>query len=99
MPHAPPMPLNAPQPATVEAVEQVNGARPYAVFRRGRWRRVTAILDEWRVDDEWWRDEVSRRYFAVVLETGERLTLFQDLITWEWCTQRGASLPEDPRLP
>ena len=81
--------LNTPQPASVEAIEQPDGARPHAVFRRGRWRRVASILEVWRVDDEWWRDEISRRYFSVVLDTGEHLTLFQDLIKWDWYTQRG----------
>ena len=37
---------------------------------RGRWRQVVAIDDWWLVDDEWWRQEVSRCYFVVQLEGG-----------------------------
>jgi len=70
----------------VEAVEQPHGARPVAVRR---WRRVVGIVDVWRVDDEWSRDEISRRYCSLDLETGERVTVFQDLQGWGWYWQRG----------
>jgi len=35
---------------------------------------VASIDDEWQVDDEWWRAEVSRRYFAVTLADGVTAT-------------------------
>lgn len=28
---------------------------------------VLEILDRWRIDDEWWRKEISRMYFHLVL--------------------------------
>ena len=31
---------------------------------------VEAILESWRIDDEWWRQLISRRYFAVLLDGG-----------------------------
>jgi len=48
---------------------------------------VETILEMWRIDDEWWRQLISRRYFAVILEGGSRVVLFEDLVTHEWFMQ------------
>jgi hypothetical protein len=48
---------------------------------------VETILESWRIDDEWWRQLISRRYFAVVLEGGGRVVLFEDLVTGAWFMQ------------
>ena len=53
--------------------------------------RVIDILDQWRIDDEWWRRAVSRMYFHVTLEGGQLLTLFQDLTTGRWYGQTSAT--------
>jgi hypothetical protein len=44
-------------------------------------------LDSWQLDDEWWRQRISRRYVAVMLEGGKRMLLFEDLVTGEWYEQ------------
>ena len=80
--------LNAPQPLEVEAVGGPDGPRPRWVVWHGRRRAVASIDEEWQVDDEWWRDEVSRRYYAVTLADGGRLTLFHDQIRGTWWAQR-----------
>ena len=49
--------------------------------------KVEAILESWRIDDEWWRQLIARAYLAVILEGGKRLVLFQDLITGQWFVQ------------
>jgi hypothetical protein len=49
---------------------------------------VEAVGEVWRVDDEWWRQPVSRRYVEVILEGGAHVVLFEDLITHEWFVQR-----------
>jgi hypothetical protein len=51
-------------------------------------RRVRAIRDSWRIDDEWWRSEISRRYWDVETEDARNLTVYQDLVTGEWYEQR-----------
>ena len=59
--------------------------------RRGR-STITVVLvrEEWRVLDRWWTDEpVMRRYFEVVLETGENTVVFNDGAGGGWFTQRG----------
>ena len=48
---------------------------------------VETVLEMWRIDDEWWRQLISRRYFAVILDGGSRVVLFEDLVTHEWFMQ------------
>ena len=84
--------VNEPCPVSVES--DANGA-PVALRRSkddggGQETNaavVEAILESWRIDDEWWRHFISRRYFAVLLEGGTRVALFEDLRTGEWFIQ------------
>ena len=64
--------LNAPRPALVET--EFDGA-PRIVNRQP----VAVVREEWRVVDRWWTDEpVDRRYFEVVLESGQNLCVYRD---------------------
>jgi hypothetical protein len=50
---------------------------------------VAAVREEWRVVERWWTDEpVRRRYFDLVLETGENVVVFRDEERGGWFTQR-----------
>ena len=49
---------------------------------------VTAILEIWRVDDEWWRQLISRRYVEVVLQGGRHVVLYEELATGDWFMQQ-----------
>lgn len=51
-------------------------------------RRVEAVRERWRIDDEWWRERISREYLAVVLDDGRVLTLFRDLSDDRWYMQK-----------
>ena len=74
--------LNAPQPALVEAA--FDGSP-----REVNSRTVMLVREEWRVVDRWWTDDpVSRRYFDLVLEGGERCVVFRDVERGGWFTQR-----------
>jgi hypothetical protein len=84
----PAVPLNLPQPLKVQAVDTPDGPSPRAVRWRGRWRQVVAVDDSWLVDDEWWRDEISRGYFVVQLEGGVRFTCYHDRVAGNWWWQR-----------
>ena len=76
--------LNEPQPALVEA-----GACGVPV--RVNRLDVALVREEWRVVDRWWTDEpVSRRYFEVVLESGQNTVVFRDQDRGQWFSQRGA---------
>ena len=53
----------------------------------GRWK-VARVQNRWRVDDEWWRDEISRMYYELLLSNGAVLTVFHDLVSGRWYRQR-----------
>ena len=77
-------PVNTPESLRVE--EDASGL-PLAVRLKRRYR-ITAIKDKWRIDDEWWRKEpVVRRYYNVLLGSGQRLVFYKDLITGNWYEQ------------
>jgi hypothetical protein len=74
--------LNEPQPALVEP--GFDGT-PREVNRSP----VLIVREEWRVVDRWWTDDpVSRRYFDLVLEGGERCVVYRDVDRGGWFTQR-----------
>jgi hypothetical protein len=76
--------LNTPQAARVEA--NFDGTP-----RRVNHQAVSLLREEWRVVDLWWTEQpVARRYFEVVLETGENTVVFHDGAGGGWYTQRGA---------
>ena len=88
-------PLNQPTPAAVEATP---GGEPKAMLWRGVFKRVAAVHDSWRIDDEWWREEIARRYFAVELEGGRRVTVYHDLVRDAWYAQAYESPREGATL-
>jgi hypothetical protein len=51
-------------------------------------KAVEDVVDEWRIDDEWWRTPIHRRYVEVVLEGGAHVVLFEDVVTGEWYVQK-----------
>ena len=76
--------INYPRSAVVEA--RVDGT-PVRVNRQA----VAVLREEWRVVDRWWTEEpIARRYFEVVLESGENTVVFHDGSGGGWFTQRGA---------
>ncbi len=76
--------MNEPRPARVEAAFD---GTPTEVTHQ----TVALVREEWRVVDRWWTEEpLLRRYFEVVLETGENTVVFHDGAGGGWFTQRGA---------
>ena len=74
--------LNAPRPALVESHSD-------GTPRRVNRQAVALLREEWRVVDRSWTEEpVSRRYFDLVLETGENAVVFHDGDAGSWFTQR-----------
>ncbi len=53
-------------------------------------RSVEAVGEVWRIDDEWWRQPISRQCVEVIFEGGGRVVLFEDLSTGEWWIQKPA---------
>lgn len=77
-------PLATPRSLRVRADDR---GRPLAVWSGRRWSHVEAIRESWRIDDEWWRDPVSREYHVVVLEGGRVATIYRDLWGSGWYRQ------------
>lgn len=50
--------------------------------------KVESILESWRIDDEWWRETISRTYMELLLEGGKRIVVFQNLTTGRWYMQQ-----------
>ena len=73
--------LNAPRPALVEA--------QLGEPRRVNRVPVALVREEWRVVDRWWTEEpVVRRYFELVLDSGQNCVVFRDEERGCWFTQR-----------
>ena len=52
-------------------------------------QQVALVREEWRVVDRWWTEEpIDRRYFDVVLATGENAVVFLDGEAQIWFSQR-----------
>jgi hypothetical protein len=77
--------LNLPRPVQV-AVDPENKL-PVALHDRNRRYEVECVQDSWYVDDEWWRDPISRHYVQVILRDGAIRTLFHDRIADRWFEQ------------
>ena len=74
--------LNAPRPAFVEAT---GAGVPRLVNRQS----VALVREEWRVVDRWWTEEpVVRRYFELVLDSGQNSVVYRDEERGCWFTQR-----------
>ena len=74
--------LNSPRPALVE--EGLDGSP-----RRVNRSDVVALREEWRVVDRWWtEDPLDRRYFDLVLESGQNACVFRDEEAGCWFSQR-----------
>ena len=74
--------INAPRPALVEA-------SPVGVPTRVNREGVALVREEWRVVDRWWTEEpIARRYFDLVLDSGQNVVVFRDEERSCWFTQR-----------
>jgi hypothetical protein len=59
-----------------------------AVWLSRRRYAVEAVLETWRIDDEWWQlRPVSRVYYSLTLESGQTFTAFLDCLRLEWYLQ------------
>ena len=78
--------LNQP---SVLGVRTGDDGGPSALKLRRRWVTVEAVVDLWRIDDEWWRERpISRMYYECMVEQGLRVVVFHDLTNSEWYQQR-----------
>ena len=78
-------PLNQPRPVQVTLDER--SGLLLTLHDRHRPHAIERIQDSWRVDDEWWREPISRHYVQVLLPNGALRTLFHDLLADRWFEQ------------
>ncbi len=79
-------PLNTPRPVRVRTGE---GGRPLVLHLNGGGQKVLQILEIWQIDEEWWREPISRRYATLTLEEGRTVTVYRDLLEDRWYLQEG----------
>ncbi len=61
---------------------------PTAVRTTAGWIAVEQVIDHWRLDDEWWRDDPLRRwYYTLALAGGRTMTVFHDRSRDTWFQQ------------
>jgi len=77
--------LNVPKQVEVELDAN---RQPAAVKTLDGVRTIECVNETWRLDDEWWRQPISRCYYEVVLDKGRHVVLFEDLVTGEWFVQK-----------
>jgi hypothetical protein len=82
-------------PRTARAARRLSEARPAAVAVEDRAPvsvdrvRVAIVREEWHVVERWWTEQpIRRRYFDIVLETGENAVVFLDELGGGWFRQR-----------
>lgn len=77
-------PLNLPRSIGVELNKD---DLPVTIVFAGKRRQVEEIGEIWRIDDEWWRDQIARRYMEVMLVGGGHVMVYEDLIGGGWFMQ------------
>ena len=78
-------PLNLPVAIQVDPDE--NG-EPCAIYLSNRRHEVQGVVERWRIDEEWWREQpISRLYYRLLLEGGATVDVFHDLVGGGWAKQ------------
>ena len=77
--------LNLPRP--VQVTVDTQSGLPVTLHERNRRHEVERVQDSWYVDDEWWREPISRYYVQVIFCDGAIRTLFHDRIAGRWFEQ------------
>lgn len=77
------------EPVAIDVPETTVAGEPLTVVRRGSTHSVSTIIEQWRLDDGWWRTgPISRHYYRLQLDDGRLVTVFFDRERRSWWTQR-----------
>lgn len=76
-----------PDGQTIDVEVDVAGA-PLSFFWGGKTHRVLEVVNNWRVDVEWWNQRVWRAYYKLTTDTSLLVTVYRNLLTEEWRLQR-----------
>jgi hypothetical protein len=61
---------------------------PVTIHRGGRRDRVVSAGKRWRVNENWWRQEVSREYFQIETASGLVAEIYRDMLSGSWYLHR-----------
>jgi len=61
---------------------------PVNFDQNGRWYRVIAVDERWRLEDGWWGDEEKRCYYRVQTSRGSVFDIYHELVTDCWYLDR-----------
>jgi hypothetical protein len=76
-----------PSPAEIEVRLDAGGEPVHLRWRR--WRvGLVAVHNHWRVEEDWWRDEVTRDYYKVQTADGTLCVIYRDRREGKWYLQR-----------
>ncbi|MBI4520510.1 MAG: hypothetical protein HY701_06710 [Gemmatimonadetes bacterium] len=81
--------MNLPRPVKVGTDPEGN---PIFLEMDRKRKRVAAVRERWRIDDEWWRVVIAREYAALTLEDGKPVTVYRDVVANQWYVHA----PPDP---
>ena len=74
--------LHSPRPLDVDT--EANGV-PAGLYLPHHRCAVESVLETWRIDDEWWREQpVSRVYWRLLLENGCAVDVDRDVARGRW---------------
>jgi hypothetical protein len=74
-------PLNQPRPITINVGEE---GTPLGVESRS----VEALIETWRIEDEWWRPKpIDRAYWRLLLDDGRTIDVYYDRLRRLWYRQ------------
>lgn len=68
---------------------------PRAFTWQGRTHQVEVVVKRWRVDVDWWRGRVWRKYFKLTTHTGLLVILFRDLLNGRVKREMNGSLDKE----
>lgn len=75
--------LNEPKPVTVLTEDDL----PATLIEKDRQYAIAQIQDTWIIQDEWWREEMDRQYYYLLLDNGTLRTVYHDRIADTWYEQ------------
>ena len=75
--------LNEPRPLRI----QLDNGRPIALIVNQQRHQIANVQDTWIIEDEWWRQPISRQYFSIQLTNGQSHTIYHDRTSNLWFAQ------------
>jgi hypothetical protein len=73
------------EPKSINVITK--GDLPIAIVENESRHDILQIQDTWIIQDEWWRQEMHRQYYCLLLDNGTLHTIYHDRIADTWFEQ------------